>query len=401
MTLSGSTSREWTAEAVQIMMRFAERTGLNLTKHRYLWTDAFAVTNFLGLAHGTGEACHAELALRLLDRVHHTLGRHRSDDSRSGWISGLPESDGEAHPAIGGLRIGKELPERSPNELLDSELEWDRDGQYFHYLTRWIHALNQTALSTGNAIFITWARELAKTAHDRFVYSPPGGNSKRMYWKMSIDLSRPLVSSMGQHDALDGYVACVEIEATAARLPTAGGPKVVADANDFASMIDRRGLATPDPLGIGALLADAYRLDQLAGKGATVEDALVDDLLTAGLLGIDVYLRQGGLRESVARRLAFREAGLAIGLEAAALMREEASSSAERGQRQHDSTKRRSLLEALGHYDHLVNDIVTFWLDRLQRGLMTNEHRDINEVMLATSLAPAGYLTNRLSQLVA
>ena len=39
-------------EASELMMRFAERTGLtsDLPKQRYLWTDAFAVCNFLGLA---------------------------------------------------------------------------------------------------------------------------------------------------------------------------------------------------------------------------------------------------------------------------------------------------------------------------------------------------------------
>jgi hypothetical protein len=50
-----------------------------------------------------------ELAVRLVDQVHHVLGRHRDDDPRSGWISGLSEKEGELHPNIGGLRIGKEL----------------------------------------------------------------------------------------------------------------------------------------------------------------------------------------------------------------------------------------------------------------------------------------------------
>jgi hypothetical protein len=38
------------------MMRFAERTGLTSANpsRRYLWTDAFAVCNFLGLNTATG-----------------------------------------------------------------------------------------------------------------------------------------------------------------------------------------------------------------------------------------------------------------------------------------------------------------------------------------------------------
>jgi hypothetical protein len=34
------------------------------------------------------------------------------------------------------LRIGKQLAERRPGERFDERLEWERDGQYFHYLTR-------------------------------------------------------------------------------------------------------------------------------------------------------------------------------------------------------------------------------------------------------------------------
>src|SRR6266545_1072549 len=181
--------------ARELMLSFAERTGLSSERpaKRYLWTDAFAVCNFLGLARTTGQGRYLELALRLIGQVHEVLGRHRPDTSgRTAWLSGLGEEAGAAHPTIGGLRIGKKLPERRADEPFDPELEWDRDGQYFHYLTRWMHALSQTALSTGNAIFVAWARELAKTAHDAFVYAPPGDSSKRMYWKMSIDLSRPL-----------------------------------------------------------------------------------------------------------------------------------------------------------------------------------------------------------------
>ena len=126
-----------TQEAIALMMDFAHRTGLTSGQppRRYLWTDAFAVCNLLGLAGETGQDRYRELALRLVDRVHLTLGRHRQDDPRTGWISGLGEREGKVHPTRGGLRIGKELPERRPDEPFDERLEWDRDGQYFHYLT--------------------------------------------------------------------------------------------------------------------------------------------------------------------------------------------------------------------------------------------------------------------------
>jgi hypothetical protein len=186
------------------MSDFAERTGLasGRPRQRYLWTDAFAVCNFLGLARATGEARYTALALRMIEQVHHTLGHHRDDDTRSGWLSGLDEVEGESHPTRGGLRIGKTLPERGPDEPFDAELEWDRDGQYFHYLTKWMQALDQASRVTTRPQFTRWARELAATAYPAFTYPPSAGGPRRMYWKMSIDLSRPLVSSMGQHEPL-------------------------------------------------------------------------------------------------------------------------------------------------------------------------------------------------------
>jgi hypothetical protein len=130
------------ADAVDLMDGYARRTGLASAQpsRRYLWTDAFAVCNFLGLARATGERRHLDLAIKLVDAVHRQLGRHRRDDGRSGWLSGLEGEAALRHPTRGGLRIGKPLPERGAGEPLDRELEWQRDGQYFHYLGKWMHA---------------------------------------------------------------------------------------------------------------------------------------------------------------------------------------------------------------------------------------------------------------------
>ena len=108
----------------------------------------------------------------------------------------------------------------SPTTQYNDRLEWDQDGQYFHYLTKWMHALNRMANATGDFIYNRWAIELAKTAHTGFIYaSPISGDQKRMYWKMSIDLSYPLVPSMGQHDPLDGLVTYCQLQATAKKDP--------------------------------------------------------------------------------------------------------------------------------------------------------------------------------------
>lgn len=161
---------ERVAAAAALMRGFAARTGLttDAPARRYLWTDAFAVCNFLGLATATGDADQRALALRLVEKVHAVLGRHRPDDARAGWLSGLGPQEGAAHPTAGGLRIGKRLPERGPGDRYDDRLEWDRDGQYFHYLTKWMHALDQATRSTGQPMFNAWARELARAAHRAF-----------------------------------------------------------------------------------------------------------------------------------------------------------------------------------------------------------------------------------------
>src|SRR5687768_174201 len=256
-----------TALAKSLMDGFAQRTGLlSGSQRRYLWTDAFALCNLLELRRATGIRDYDDLAHRLVDAVHHVLGRHRADESRTGWLSGLEENAGEMHPTVAGLRIGKPLPERSVGQSLDADLEWDRDGQYFHYLTKWMHALAQTARAHSNPQLLVWACELADTAHRRFTYGV--GPHKRMYWKMSIDLKRPIVPSMGQHDPLDGLVTYLDLQATAAALDTVGRAPDLTDAvSDFAAMIEPENLATADPLGIGGLLVDAARLAQLIKAG--------------------------------------------------------------------------------------------------------------------------------------
>jgi hypothetical protein len=85
-------------------------------------------------------------------------------------------------------------------------------------------------------------------------------------------------------------------------------------------MIDAQHLASADPLGIGGLLVDAFRLGQLELKGAGRFD-LIEPILDAAIAGIAHYLRQPDLRFPAAHRLGFRELGLAIGL--AALERDE------------------------------------------------------------------------------
>ena len=383
-------------EASEIMMRFAERTGLtsDLPKQRYLWTDAFAVCNFLGLAQATGEERYTNLALRLVSQVHHVLGSYRADDSRIGWISGLSEQEGEAHPTRGGLRIGKALPERGVSDPFDEQLEWRRDGQYFHYSSKWMHALDQVSRWTRQPHFNTWAREFAEVTHEAFTHKDQRG--RRMVWKMSTDLSRPLVSSMGHHDPLDGFITCMQLQTTKSTLSsTATGPSLKEAAADFASMIEGQDWATADPLGLGGLLMDAARVAQLMHLGAFAGGDLLEALLVAALQGLSHYARQDELRHPASQRLAFREFGLAIGLSAVELIEKETEKEHRDFSRNAEVHQR---LDALRSYGTLGSAIKSFWLDPEHREARTwSEHRDINEVMLATSFVPAGFLVMSLA----
>lgn len=215
---------------------------------RYLWTDAFAVMASLELLRQRKDESWAQLATLLVDRVHHTLGRHRADAVQQGWLSGLSERQGERHPTRGGLRIGKPLPNRHP----------------------------------------------------------------ALVWKMSIDLSGPLVAARGQHDPVDGFITCAQLRATALLQSTRPGePLLDYELTSFAAMLPAGGWST--------------------------------------------------LREH-ARFFA------------------------------HDSDLR-SLLAGLAPYVELREHLEAFWLDEQNRAAPAwQEHRDINDVMLASSLLPDGSL---------
>jgi hypothetical protein len=378
-----------------LMDEFAAQTGLSpigkLLPRRYLWTDAFAVCNFLGLSHNTGDERYRNLALRLVDQVHAVLGRYRVDDPRSGWISGLDDKEGTLHPTKGGLRIGKELNERRPDDPFDERLEWDRDGQYYHYLTKWMHALNRVSRVTGESKYNRWAIELAKKAHEGFTYAPSFGGPKRMYWKMSIDLTYPLVYSMGQHDPLDGFITYQQLQATALKENEKWMvPDLAAEIADMAAICRGKIWATDDPLGIGGLLSDAFRVGQLIVSDRFRHTGLVETLLDSSLEGLGSYAGESPLRLPVEYRLAFRELGLSIGLRAVERLQQLIAGNPSVFDNLHSL---HSQIERLMRYGQLGEEIEMFWLNNTNRkGSTWTEHRDINMVMLATSLAPDGYL---------
>lgn len=334
--------------AQSIMDGYDASTGLSDASKEprcYLWTDAFAVCNYLQLYTQTGEQEFLQLALDLVAQVHLTLGKHRRDSLRSGWLSGLKGEQAAQHPTRGSLRIGKELDERQPGEPVDEAQEWNREGQYFHYLTKWMHALNRLSRVSGKSCYNQWALELARVAHTAFTYTPVRGGAKRMYWKMSVDLSRPLVPSMGQHDP---------------------------------------------PLSIGGLLGDAYKLVQLIAAYKLDETVLLESLLRNIQSSLESFARHDSLNHPAEYRLAFRELGLAIGLHAIRRMQNTIKQ-----RREHFARARQLLaaLDRLSSFCRLQQSIESFWLAADHQSVKSwRDYLDINRVMLATSLAPDGYL---------
>jgi rhamnogalacturonyl hydrolase YesR len=80
-------SSEALSVAVRLMSDFARRTGLSPSPpaqrpDRYLWTDAFAVRNFLALFQRTGDQQYRRCATDLIEQVHRVLGRYRRGAQR-------------------------------------------------------------------------------------------------------------------------------------------------------------------------------------------------------------------------------------------------------------------------------------------------------------------------------
>ena len=376
----------------EIMMEFASLTGLepiNAYPKRYLWTDAFAVCNYLELFKETRDKTYLNLALSLVDQVHHVLGRHREDDPRNGWISGLGEEKGELHHTRGGLRIGKKMNERKVDEIPDERLEWDQDGQYYHYLTKWMHALSNVSHVTGDPKYARWAVELAKNVHEKFTYVPSSGMQKRMYWKMSIDLSYPLVTSMGQHDPLDGFITYNELQMRVDKLELLPEFDLSTEITDMKTICQGKSWTTNDPLGIGGLLSDALRISQLIVTDNLRYGNLLETVVSSALIGMKYFELKNSLKYPAKYRLAFRELGLSIGLKGVRKLLD----LVDKNKHLFRNGSLKQQVEALIEYVPIGESIEKFWIKNKNRETVSwRDHQEINMVMLATSIIPEGFL---------
>lgn len=277
-----------------------DKPGAGGHRGRYLWTDAFGVVNLITLARETSSPAYLTLAKQLAHTVHETLGRTRDGTAR------LPRAT-DAEPLLGGLRIGKM-----------AEHGADCDGQYHHYLTLWMFALNRLALATGEAAYNRLAVQLAKAIHPHFVVrGGDGGEVLRMVWKISTDMDTVLVPSEGHLDAATGFVVYRLLQRTAEHLPGDGGgdgapPAVLeSEISDYRRLMSKSGKlhASWDPLdlGMGLWMCHFFRDEEwaakLGGQGLERARTMLSDE------------KKGLMARDSSTRLAFREFGACLGLQ--------------------------------------------------------------------------------------
>jgi len=137
-------------------------------------------------------------------------------------------------------------------------------------------------------------------------------------------------------------------------------------------------------------LWDAYKTAQLIVDHHFKGVKLLNTLLDAALSGLATYKRRGPWDLTSNYRPAFRELGLTVGLRAAGKLQEWIRDNPFLPE---ESETLRGHIDALIPYLPFIKKMENFWLDPDNRKTPNwLDHGDINGVMLATSLAPDGFL---------
>ncbi|KAL4780018.1 hypothetical protein BJX76DRAFT_361229 [Aspergillus varians] len=331
-------------------------------KGRYLWTDAFGVLSLLTLHtelartestkdkdKDTAGTLYLTLASRLIDTVHNTLGRTRDGTRR---LHGATDTN----PLGGGLRIGKM-----------EESGGDGDGQYHHYLTLWMFALNRMSLATGDATYNRQAIALAKAIHGAFFINR-GSERARMVWKVGVELDRVLVGSEGNLDAVDGFVVFRLLQAASASAGD-GGEVLKEEIEDYARVMRRKGehFVSSDPLDLGMTMWTVQWVmhEEWAVKLAERCFEQIYDLFE-----ISRYLER-----RMKYRLAFREFGTAMGARCIA---------------EQDSEKERSV-DLRVYADRIVEVWSPYMEASLAKDVTPEDLRPITRVMYAAALIPGAF----------
>lgn len=308
-----------------------ERSGGH--RGRYLWTDAFGVINFITLSKETNDPSYIVRAKRLAETVHNVLGKTRDGKD---WLPGASE----ANPVGGGLRIGKEDAGGS-----------DGDGQYHHYLTLWMFALNGLSKATEDKTWNDQAIKLAKAIHPYF-FVHRESSTPRMVWKISMDRQQALVRSQGNLDPIDGLLVFRKLQAAS---DDKNG--FAEEIKDYQKVIDLKGehFVSNDTLDLGMTLWTSH---WLAGK-----EPYFTDLKKQAEVQVRNLFDQGYLEIPASRRLAFREYGTCLGIG--------------------------SLENPDGKLQDFRNGIVETW--EKHRESTPGDLRAISEVMRAAAMIPGAF----------
>lgn len=266
-----------------------EHPGAGGHRGRYLWTDAFGVVNFITMARESSSPKYLELAKRLVQAVQDILGRTRDGAAR---LDGATDDE----PLKGGLRIGKA-----------SATGDDCDGQYHHYLTIWMFALNRLSIAAKDPKYNDLAIQLAKAIHPQFLVKKLTGGTK-MVWKISIDMKDVLVASEGHLDATTGFVIFRLLQETAVNQGRQA-KLLQQEIDDYDKIMGRKENIRPSgdllDLGMGLWIAHIYPDEKWAAEFKTKALSLAQMLLADD---------SPMLMRDAAKRLAFREFGACLGV---------------------------------------------------------------------------------------
>jgi hypothetical protein len=280
------------------------RTFFSAKQRRYLWSDAFGVCSLLSLHHATKQRKFLVQAEALARDVHADLGFRRGSTRKR-----LSAQASAAAPLLGGLRIGKP--------------QAHEDGQYFHYLTKWMFALLRLSAASGDARYLEWAVQLAAVAHRRFVLRDADGEPARMVWKRSTDLEHVMVSGEGTLDPFDGLVTFRLLQRASAEVGGSGyRPVLEREIADMQRLVDRRATAltmSDDALDLGQALwlASWFPDENWARRLASVSLAGLEKLAPHVFPTTALAV---GDEHHTGFRLLFREMGAALGLQVAVIM---------------------------------------------------------------------------------
>jgi hypothetical protein len=234
-------------------------------------------------------------------------------------------------------------------------------------------ALNRLTVFSGEKQYNDQAIALAKAIHPAFVYNRSSPRP-RMYWKMTMDLQKPLVHSEGNLDPVDGLVVFSLLQRTDGIDSTVLKDEI----DDYKRVTETkwRGYTSSDPLDLGMTLWTAHWFAK--------EEEWAQGLIHRAGRDTEQFWASSYFKRRMDHRLAFRDFGLALGM-------------------------RCGLAQSDPKWTERADSILHSW----ERAGLVPEPRDSNEagmnaeedlipiscVMYAAAVAPGGTSSLRRSQL--